>query len=135
MTLEKIFLGKKQSFFVLKLTALQAVFSEDAYKTAMTTAKAYDCAGNLFWLNLKWSSCPRVPISRESVKRLQAKLWNPESRDPPNGFDRPTVVAVPETFALIKGNFKRVSPEEPEHAFLFALRDAIQRGESDDMLL
>ena len=78
---------------------------------------------------------PEFRFQEKSVKRLQAKLWNPESRDPPNGFDRPTVIAVPETFALIKGNFKRVSPEEPEHAFLFALRDAIQRGESDDMLL
>ena len=55
--------------------------------------------------------------------------------DGPALFDRPTVIAVAEDISVSKGNLRRVSPEEPEHAYLFALKDAITNGESEDVLL
>ena len=72
-----------------------------------------------------------MPINRDSVKRLQSKIF----KDGPALFDRPTVIAVAEDLSVSKGNLRRVAPEEPEHTYLFALKDAITNGESEDVLL
>ena len=117
--------------FPLNVHPGQAVFVETVFKAAMQTAGTYDAAGNLFWINFKWSAAPKVPINRDSVKRLQSKIF----KDGPALFDRPTVIAVAEDISVSKGNLRRVSPEEPEHAYLFALKDAITNGESEDVLL
>ena len=119
-------------FFSTLIKSYQAVFVEQVFKAAMSSAGTYDAACNLFWVNFKWSAAPKVPINRDSVKRLQSRMYG---KGQPALFERPTVIAVAEDLLVSKGNLRRVSPEEPEHAFLFALRDAIVAGESDEVLL
>lgn len=109
------------------------MFVEEVYRAAMGSAGQYDAACNLFWVNFRWSSAPKVPINRDAVKRLQAKLYPADAK--PTLFDRATVIAVDESYQVARGNLRRVSPEEPEHAFLFALRDRIAAGADDEMLL
>lgn len=102
----------------------------------MSTAKAYDASCNLFWLNLQWSPCPSVPINRSAVDMLRRVYFTKPSR-----FPTPIVVAVPAggmtalEFHSTKGNLRRVSPEEIEHAFLLAVADAVIRGDSEEELL
>lgn len=107
------------------------MFVEEVFKAAMSTAGTYDASCTLFWLNLKWSAAPKVPVSRSSVDRLKERLFS----NGPQRFDKVTVVAVSEDLVLNRGNLRRVSPEEPEHAFLFALSEAISRGASHEVLL
>ena len=114
----------------------QAVFNPDDFVAAMSTAKVYDASCNLFWLNLQWSPCPSVPVNRSAVEMLRRVHFSKPSR-----FPIPVVVAVPaggmtvDEFDRAKGNLRRVSPEEIEHAFLMAIADAVIRGESEEELL
>ena len=118
-------------FSLLLWEFCQAVFVEEVFRAAMSTAGTYDASCNLFWLNLKWSAAPKVPVNRSSVDRLKERLFS----NGPQRFDKVTVVAVGEDLVVNRGNLRRVSPEEPEHAFIFALSDAISRGESHEVLL
>ncbi|CAJ1394699.1 unnamed protein product [Effrenium voratum] len=104
-----------------------AVFVQQAYEAATQTAGQYDSACNLFWLNLRWTCAPRVPISRQAVTNLQHSMFckGPKRQR----FDKPIIVAVGANLELSRGNLRRVSPEEVEHAYLFALAAAIEREE------
>ena len=95
----------------------------------MQTAGVYEAAGNIFWLNLRGSATPAVPINATAVKNLQRSHFKG-----PAHFDGSVAVAVPKNLALSFGNLRRVSPEEPEHAMLFAVRDAIRAGEAEKTL-
>ncbi|CAJ1418510.1 unnamed protein product [Effrenium voratum] len=107
----------------------KATFSAEAYQAAMQTAGVYEAAGNIFWLNLRGSATPGVPINATAVKNLQRSHFKG-----PAHFDGSVAVAVPKNLALSFGNLRRVSPEEPEHAMLFAVRDAIRAGEAEKTL-
>ena len=114
----------------------QAVFDADNFAAAMRTAKAYDASCNLFWLNLMWSPCPGVPINRSAVDMLRRVYFSKPAR-----FPLPVVVAVAgggmtaDEFNKAKGNLRRVSPDEIEHAFLLAVADAVIRGDPEEELL
>ena len=62
-------------FFSTLIKSYQAVFVEQVFKAAMSSAGTYDAACNLFWVNFKWSAAPKVPINRDSVKRLQSRMY------------------------------------------------------------
>eukprot|EP00435_Cladocopium_sp_Y103_P023227 s4221_g5.t1 len=84
---------------VTQMRSYQAVFVEQVFKAAMSSAGTYDAACNLFWVNFKWSAAPKVPINRDAAKRLQTKMF----AKGPVLFDRPTVIAVAEDLIKSQG--------------------------------
>ncbi|CAE7666405.1 unnamed protein product [Symbiodinium sp. CCMP2592] len=95
----------------------------------MSTDKSYDCAANIWWINFRWSPTPKVPLSIESVKRLQRSHFAQ-----PRRMDKGVKVAVGSDLALNFGNLRCISPEEMLHAMLFAVRDAIVSGADEAVL-
>ena len=57
--------------------------------------------------------------------------------DPPSTFDFALTLALDRADQSVTdnpGSLQRVSPEEPTHALLFSIQDAIQAGHGDDIL-
>ena len=108
----------------------QAPYNSDEFRAAMKGCGTYEAAGNLFWVNLRWSATPRVPLSDRGVEVFMKQHYSAPKR----WVGRPIVVGVDEHFTLHFGNLQRVTPEESDHALLFAKADAIHHGEEESVL-
>mmetsp|Transcript_1335 Transcript_1335/g.3442 ORF Transcript_1335/g.3442 Transcript_1335/m.3442 type:complete len:966 (-) Transcript_1335:177-3074(-) len=114
----------------------QAVANEHGYDLAMLgTAKEYIAAGNFAWLKQGWMLNPAIPINHHGVKIMRDYLSKPRY------FDENVLieVAVPENmpWARLKqqfGSLQYVTPEEPMHALVLAVGDAIRDGASEETL-
>ncbi|CAE7657740.1 unnamed protein product [Symbiodinium sp. CCMP2592] len=91
---------------------------------------SYKCAGNLFWLALRRLSRPNVPILQKNIEDLQA-TWFAEDTIPTEHPYQITVGVTSHSAAQLRsefGNLVRLSPEEPDIAFILALAQQITNG-------
>ena len=109
-------------------TGFQCVFDTDLYVKAIASG-TYTAGGNLFWLDLRWSATPGVPLRLEAVKDLTSNFFRT-----PTPYPGSVHVAVTPGFMPLnhKGSWLSMSPEEIAHAMIFAVADAV-RLESGNM--
>ena len=112
----------------------QAAFDADGAKTALSTpARQYKCGGNLFFHNVLHSPNYKTPINAGQLAEIK-KFWFSDTQNARFPFE--LVVAVTpeeaETAEALKsalGRLERLSPEEPVHALVFAVQEAITRDD------
>ncbi|CAK9038886.1 Uncharacterized protein SCF082_LOCUS22815 [Durusdinium trenchii] len=97
---------------------------------AMSSCGTYEGAGNLFWVNLKWSATPKVPVNEKGVDNFRQQHFS----SPKRWIKQPMIIAVEESMTLHFGNLTRVTPEEADHALLLAVSGAIDAGEDEQVL-
>lgn len=101
-----------------------------------TTANlnVYACGGNLCWQDFLWSPTPAVPINRLQINELIKYHFPP--LDPPAEYPMEIVLALEMNQEADKsfGALQRISAEEPVHACLFAIRQAIEQKASDAVM-
>ena len=56
-------------------TGFQSVFDNDLYQKAIASGNCYTAGGNLFWVDLRWSATPGVPLRLQAVKKLSTTLF------------------------------------------------------------
>lgn len=96
----------------------------------MSSCGTYEGAGNLFWVNLKWSATPKVPVNEKGVDNFRQQHFS----SPKRWIKQPMIIAVEESMTLHFGNLTRVTPEEADHALLLAVSGAIDAGEDEQVL-
>ncbi|CAE7446204.1 unnamed protein product [Symbiodinium sp. CCMP2592] len=104
-------------------------FEQKKYDAAFFRHGKYAAAGNLFWLNLRWSPAKSVPTNRNGVKMLQARIKRERS------FDYNLVVAVAPDGALELGNLRRISAQEYDEALLLLVSEVIDAAPDVSELL
>jgi hypothetical protein len=101
----------------------------------MSSTKKYKCAGNNSWINFLYVCDKSVPINMGGVEMFKTQF-----KDPSQFPDSITLeVAVPPgtnaaALHALFGTLKCVTPEEPLHGRIFAIRDAILAGQPDETL-
>lgn len=109
---------------------------DEAFEISMKRNGTYKCAGNLFWLALRRLSRPNVPILQKNITDLQA-TWFAEDTIPTEHPYQITVGVTSGSAAQLRsefGNLVRLSPEEPDVAFILALAQQISNGACDATL-
>ncbi len=109
-------------------------FDAEHCKRALETTGQYSCSANMWWMDIRWTCTPGVPINTGSVTELQEHLFSV----PPSRFPTAVVIGVLDAGVDLctssKGRFRRLSPEEPLHALLFGVSKAVKRGADVDEL-
>jgi hypothetical protein len=98
----------------------------------MQSTGDYEAACNLFWLNMRFCACPGVPVNQQAVSNLKSQYFDKATHKYP--FVVTVIVDKIKDLAAQKGQWRRVSPEEGEHALLLAIAEAIRGGASEDDL-
>lgn len=109
---------------------LQGAYDKGACTTAIKQAGAYECGGNMFWLDFLYSSLRGVPYNRSSIMKASERMF----KEP--GRCRTLIVALPDVGAdamTCRGALQCVSPEEEVHAWLWALHGAVLAGNEKDL--
>jgi hypothetical protein len=109
----------------------EAVFMPELYRIAIGETRLYKSSGNIFWLDAMGSSQAGVPIRLAGVRELQSHYFFK-----PLPFPAPVVVAVTagEDPMTVKGQLRRMSPDEMVHALWFQIAADIDSGVEDDRL-
>ena len=109
-------------------TGFQSVFDADLYNKAIASG-TYTAGGNMFWVDLRWSATPGVPLRLQAVRTLASTLFQS-----PTPYPGALHIAVTPGYEplLHRGAWNSVSPEELAHAMIFAVADAV-RTEPDNI--
>lgn len=120
----------------------QAAFNDEDAKRALQVGGAgrYRAGCNLLSHDILFSPTHRVPINKSQINEVR-DYWLPLD-NPPDVFAFDVVVAVDASEVTADapplsskfGSLQRLSPEEPVHALLFAVADAIARPVDDALL-
>ena len=105
-------------------SGIMAPFNLEMFKASMKRNKEYKCGGNFFWLDMRYSSSPGVPLNKEAVAQFETHYF----KDPLNAFPVDVCVAVPDlSFNPLEhaGALRSFSPDECKLAFLSALAAAV----------
>ena len=113
----------------------QAAFSQSTFDTALTASGCYTAAANFFWQNMGWFPNAKLPVNPGQVAEIQRFKFDP--LNPPRSLGFTVVVAVDGAMDIMaaRGSRQRLSPVEPMIAFIFSLKDAVQQGASDEILM
>lgn len=114
-------------------SACQAPFDSEQCKRALGSAGAYEAAGNVFWVNMRYNAAAGVPINQQAVAALQKQFFQTATHKYPFII----TVAVDAVDADVQndfGNLRRVSPEEGEHALLLRIAQDINEGANEATL-
>ncbi|CAK0828643.1 unnamed protein product [Prorocentrum cordatum] len=101
--------------------------TQSSVSLAMNTEKGVvSGVGNLFWQNIRWRPSPNVPINETGITDIKLHSF----KTPPAKLNFNVHVAFAKEMELSGslGNLHRVSPEEPVHALLWGISDAIDRN-------
>ena len=111
-------------------TGFQSVFDNDLYQKAIASGN-YTAGGNLFWVDLRWSATPGVPLRLQAVKKLSKTLFHE-----PSPYPGALHVAVAPGYEPLnhRGGWHGVSPEELTHGMIHAVAEAV-RTEADNAVL
>ena len=103
-------------------TGFQCTFDNDLYHKAIASGTS-TAGGSLFWLDLRWSATPGVPLRLHAAKKLPSALF-----DEPKPYPGALHVAVTPGYAPLshRGGWHGVSPEELAHGMIFAVADAVR---------
>ena len=114
--------------------AHQAPCEGHDFEEAMKTG-TYSCSGNFFWQDLVWLANHRVPVSLRQIKQFQQFSF--PAMNPPDTVPFTVTVCTSTEKPGCKswGKFQRISPEEPVHAMLFSLEEAVLQAPGDDALM
>ena len=109
-------------------TGFQCVFNSKHYEKAIASG-TYTAGANLFWLDMRWSATPGVPLRLSGVLQLAKHLFHS-----PTPYPGSLHVAASPGYAPLdhRGSWHSLSPEELHHAMVFAVADAI-RSEPDNL--
>ena len=109
---------------------VKAVFNEQKWSDAMAArVSEYQCAGSFFWIDLGYNAVPDIPVSQAAIRHFSDQILNAGK------LPFPTTIAIPGPSYDVKahlGKLKRVSPEEPEMAMIFALDNSLRMDGSYD---
>ena len=109
---------------------VKAVFNEQKWSDAMAArVPEYQCAGSFFWIDLGYNAVPDIPVSQAAIRHFSDQILNAGK------LPFPTTIAIPGPSYDVKahlGKLKRVSPEEPEMAMIFALDNSLRMDGSYD---
>ena len=91
----------------------QASFKDTEYDVAMKKHKSYECGINVFWGSLFFNPRPLVPLRMSAIEQHMSTKF-PDGKAPTK-FPQTLVFAMREKEAPLdlKGQLKRISPEEP----------------------
>ena len=121
----------------VKQGATQAPFDETDFKDGIADHGKYRCSGNFCWQDLVWLVNHRVPVNQKQIKDYQQFAF--PAMDPPADCPLSVHIAVEKVKDMPKPNaavkYQRISPEEPVHAFLFSLEEAVIKAPEDQALL
>ena len=109
----------------------QSVLDLSHYANAMKSG-TYTAGCNLFWVDMRWSATPRVPLRLAAVQQLANHLFDEPAPYP--GALR--VATSPHESPLDHtGAWRCLSPEELHHAMIFAIADAVRTQPNNQELL
>ena len=108
-------------------------FDQAAFQEAISGGSdEFQFLGNLFWQDFLHSPTYGAPINKTSVADIRNRHLPIDN--PPEQWAIQVVVGVPDSASPLPfGALKRLSPEEFQHAALFACRDAIAKNVGDDV--
>ena len=109
------------------------MFNLDEFKKAMSNSGVYRCAASFFWISLSYNAVRNVPVSKMAITDMQQKLFSSFDHYP---VSMPIVIAIPtRTYDVSShlGALRRVSPEEPEHAMIFAMSGALDAASDEEI--
>ena len=103
-------------------TGFQSVFDQRHYVNAMKSG-TYTAGCNLFWVDMRWSATPGVPLRLTAVQQLAKNLFAE-----PTPYPGALHVAMSPSESPLDhtGAWRCVSPEELHHAMIFAIADAVR---------
>ena len=107
--------------------ASQVPFKQQNFSTAMNNTGLYEAACNLFWLDLRYSPCSKVPIRPKAVMEMRDQYF----KEPTRHYPWTVQIAlddIPDDFSKPFGSLKRVSPQEMEDALFLRIEEAIDAG-------
>ena len=93
----------------------------------MNNTGLYEAACNLFWLDLKYPPCSKVPIRPKAVMEMRDQYF----KEPTRHYPWTVQIAlddIPDDFSKSFGSLKRVSPQEMEDALFLRIEEAIDAG-------
>ena len=102
---------------------------------ALENKKPYKCGGNFWWQDILWVANHRVPVNAAQIKEISRFYLPP--LDPPETFPFDLTLAVDDDTFGSTGKLKglqRLSPEEPVHALVQSIGNAIKAGATDDIM-
>ena len=112
-------------------TGFQSVFDQGHYVKAIKSG-TYTAGCNLFWVDMRWSATPGVPLRLTAVQQLADNLFA-EPTPYPGALH---VAMTPSESPLDHtGAWRCVSPEELHHAMIFAIADAVRTDPTNHELL
>ena len=110
---------------------IAATFKYAHFKAALDDVGTYEATGNFWWQNPVSTLNPNIPINRKSVLSLADHHFSTPARIPiplAVGFmhtnDNPLATA---------GEWKRITPEEMVHAFIFGVARSIDEGTDEHL--
>lgn len=104
-----------------------AAYDHSVCKETLKTSEEHTAGGNLFWLNLLYSTMRGIPYNHKSIELASNSLFATPSRC------RPLVIALPDAEANVleqMGAMQCVSPEEELHAWVWAVHRDLKAGKS-----
>ena len=108
-------------------------------KTAMfgeTGSRVYTGAINFWWHSLRWRPLNNVPVNEKAIEdTARGTLKHPPATITCGlhvVFEHSDQATDIEDLMNAKGMWPRISPEEPEHSLLWAIKYAKERGASDE---
>ena len=113
------------------LLGFSAPYVESICKSRMASGDSYGCAVNALWANPLSSITPGVPLLPGAIFELQSNMF---FKGPCVTEHRLEICAPTAGTALSKGDAVRISPEEPQHALILAIADAITCEAPEDEL-
>ena len=111
----------------------EAPFDGKAFKSAIDREGSYKSAGSFWWV--RQHRCAggfaKVPINQSAIDNLSSYHFT----SVPAKFPSDIVVAVDSDSTIEFGKLDRLSPDELEHAFIFAIARQIDAGATNEELL
>ena len=111
----------------------EAPYDEGLYKASMKHTGSYECGGNLFWLNLRFSTCASVPYNFKAVDNLRSQFFG---KTVDGKFPAALTIAM-EPEAVVNdslGSLRCISPEEIVHSYIFHVAERIDAGATENEL-
>ena len=109
-----------------------AIFSQKDYTECLKKGNDYECVDNVFLHDVRWRPQKGLPFNVRGITDLKEKFY----KDPPTGTTRCTIhIGGVDADTKIKeqtGRLRRISPEEPVHAFLWGVADYFSSDKLDD---
>ena len=111
--------------------------SEHPYKhtncqTVLKGDNVFKCAGNFMWIDHTWLVNHRVRMNIGNIKYLMKTKFKYD--EPPKTSPYRAVIGLTPDQDAAAGGLQRLSPEEIDHAVLFAIELAIEKGVGDGIL-